>query len=124
VICEEARYDSVSILDSTDPDDDLDNDFASVSGGNAVVDIANQEPGRMTLHRCFLSELEAERKCAVWFQAFQYLRFSRTPDPLLDVTGGGSAQQTSPCKDAACLLDTGQLLRGIANAEACEGQPP
>jgi hypothetical protein len=54
VICEEAWYDSVSILDSTDSDDDLDNDFASVSGGNAVVAIANQEPGRMTLHRCFL----------------------------------------------------------------------
>jgi hypothetical protein len=34
VICEEAWYDSVSILDSADSeDDDLDNDFASVSGG-------------------------------------------------------------------------------------------
>ncbi|XP_052146114.1 uncharacterized protein LOC127765290 [Oryza glaberrima] len=33
VICEEAWYDSVSILDSADSeDDDLDNDFASVSG--------------------------------------------------------------------------------------------
>lgn len=77
VICEEAWYDSVSILESTDSDDDLDNDFASVSG-----------------------------------------------DPLPDVTGGGNAQQTSPCKDAACLLDTVQRLRSIANAEACEGDPP
>ncbi|KAF0915492.1 hypothetical protein E2562_036535 [Oryza meyeriana var. granulata] len=32
VICEEAWYDSVSILGSADSDDDLDNDFASVSG--------------------------------------------------------------------------------------------
>nr|CAB3493154.1 unnamed protein product [Digitaria exilis] len=76
VICEEAWYDSVSILESTDSDDDLDNDFASVSG-----------------------------------------------DPLPDVTGGANAQQASPCKDAACLLDTVQL-RSIANAEACEGEPP
>jgi len=77
VICEEAWYDSVSILESTDSDDDLDNDFASVSG-----------------------------------------------DPLPDVTGGANAQQASPCKDAACLLGTVQLLRSIANAEACEGEPP
>ncbi|CAL4944508.1 unnamed protein product [Urochloa decumbens] len=77
VICEEAWYDSVSILESTDSDDDLDNDFASVSG-----------------------------------------------DPLPDVTGGANAQQASPCKDAACLLDTVQLLRSIANAEACEGEHP
>ncbi|KAF8709839.1 hypothetical protein HU200_029552 [Digitaria exilis] len=77
VICEEAWYDSVSILESTDSDDDLDNDFASVSG-----------------------------------------------DPLPDVTGGANAQQASPCKDAACLLDTVQLLRSIANAEACKGEPP
>jgi len=39
VICEEAWYDSVSILESTDSDDDLDNDFASVSGGNGVIRI-------------------------------------------------------------------------------------
>ncbi|CAN6292601.1 unnamed protein product, partial [Urochloa humidicola] len=77
VICEEAWYDSFSILESTDSDDDLDNDFASVSG-----------------------------------------------DPLPDVTGGANAQQASPCKDAACLLDTVQLLRSIANAEACEGEHP
>lgn len=60
----------------------------------------------------------------MWFQAFQYLRFPCNPDPLPDVTGGGNAQQTSPCKDAACLLDTVQRLRSIANAEACEGDPP
>ncbi|CAL4919190.1 unnamed protein product [Urochloa decumbens] len=77
VICEEAWYDSVSILESTDSDDDLDNDFASVSG-----------------------------------------------DPLPDVTSGANAQQASPCKDAACLLDTVQLLRSIANAEACEAEQP
>lgn len=68
VVCEEAWYDSVSILESPDSDDDLDNDFASVSG-----------------------------------------------DPLPDVTGGSDAPQ---CKDAACFLDTMQLLRSIANAEA------
>ena len=39
MICEEAWYDSVSILESTDSDDDLDNDFASVSGGNGVIRI-------------------------------------------------------------------------------------
>ncbi|XP_066367103.1 uncharacterized protein [Miscanthus floridulus] len=70
VICEEAWYDSVSILESPDSDDDLDNDFVSVSG-----------------------------------------------DPLPDVTGGSNAPQ---CKDAACFLDTMQLLRSIANAEACD----
>lgn len=70
VICEEAWYDSVSILESPDSDDDLDNDFASVSG-----------------------------------------------DPIPDVTGGSNAPQ---CKDAACFLDTMQLLRSIANAEACD----
>jgi hypothetical protein len=37
VICEEAWYDSVSILESPDSDDDLDNDFASVSGGNVLL---------------------------------------------------------------------------------------
>jgi hypothetical protein len=42
VICDEAWYDSVSMLeDSADPDfdddDDLDNDYASVSGGNALA---------------------------------------------------------------------------------------
>ncbi|NP_001358693.1 uncharacterized protein LOC100275577 [Zea mays] len=68
VVCEEAWYDSVSILESPDSDDDLDNDFASVSG-----------------------------------------------DPLPDVTGGSDAPQ---CKEAACFLDTMQLLRSIANAEA------
>ncbi|TVU44893.1 hypothetical protein EJB05_04356, partial [Eragrostis curvula] len=76
VICEEAWYDSLSILE-TDSDDDLDNDFASVSG-----------------------------------------------DPLPDVTGSTNAPQASPCKDAACLLDTVHRLRSIANAEACEGDPP
>ena len=39
MICEEAWYDSVSILESPDSDDDLDNDFASVSGGNVLVQI-------------------------------------------------------------------------------------
>jgi hypothetical protein len=37
------------------------------------------------------------------------------PDPLPDVTGGSDAPQ---CKEAACFLDTMQLLRSIANAEA------
>jgi hypothetical protein len=37
VICEEAWYDSVSILESTDSEDDLENDFASVSGGNVLL---------------------------------------------------------------------------------------
>lgn len=70
VICEEAWYDSVSILEPTDSDDD--NDFASVSG-----------------------------------------------DPLPDVTAGTNAQQ-APQQDVACLLDTMQLLRSIANSEACD----
>ncbi|WVZ60637.1 hypothetical protein U9M48_010630 [Paspalum notatum var. saurae] len=70
VICEEAWYDSVSILESTDSDDDVDNDFASVSG-----------------------------------------------DPLPDVTGGANEPQR---KDAACFLDTMQLLRSIASAETCD----
>jgi hypothetical protein len=39
------------------------------------------------------------------------------PDPLPDVTGGSDAPQ---CKEAACFLDTMQLLRSIANAEACD----
>ncbi|KAL6636879.1 hypothetical protein ACP70R_024451 [Stipagrostis hirtigluma subsp. patula] len=77
VVCEEAWYDSVSILESTDSDDDLDNDFASVSG-----------------------------------------------DPLPDVTGGANVPQTPHCKDATCLSDTVQRLRGIANAEACQDDNP
>jgi len=43
--------------------------------------------------------------------------FPFNPDPLPDVTGGSNAPQ---CKDAACFLDTMQLLRSIANAEACD----
>ncbi|KAG8098243.1 hypothetical protein GUJ93_ZPchr0013g35399 [Zizania palustris] len=39
VVCEEAWYDSVSILDSDDSDDDLDNDFASISG-DPLPDVA------------------------------------------------------------------------------------
>ncbi|KQK13086.1 uncharacterized protein LOC100831685 [Brachypodium distachyon] len=88
VICEEAWYDSVSMLgesadydsdfDDDDEDDDPDNDFASVSG-----------------------------------------------DPLPDVVvPGGGGTNASPCKDAACLADTVQRLRSIANAEACQGDPP
>jgi hypothetical protein len=54
-----------------------------------------------------------------------HLRFAFDPDPLPGVTGGTIApQQGSPCKDTTCLLDTVHRLRSIANAEACEGDPP
>lgn len=46
--------------------------------------------------------------------------FRSNPDPLPDVTGGSNAPQAPQCKDAACFLDTMQLLRSIANAEACD----
>jgi len=83
VICDEAWYDSVSMLeDSADPesdfgdeDDDPDNDYASVSG-----------------------------------------------DPLPDVAGVTNG--SSPCTDAACLADTVRRLGNIADAEACQGDPP
>nr|BAJ95445.1 predicted protein [Hordeum vulgare subsp. vulgare] len=75
VICDEAWYDSVSMLGDSAGSDDDDNDFSSVSG-----------------------------------------------DPLPeDVAGGTSA---SPCKAAACLTDTVSRLRSIADAEACQGDPP
>jgi hypothetical protein len=107
VICEEAWYDSVSILESPDSDDDLDNDFASVSGGTAQVQI----PVVRTYSQTKKRELQ--------FQTLRYLRssFQSNPDPLPDVTGGSNAPH---CKDAACFLDTMQLLRSIANAEACD----
>jgi hypothetical protein len=65
-------------------------------------------------------------KCSVVSVFFSaHLTFAFNPDPLPDVTGGTNApQQGSPCKDATCLLDTVHRLRSIANAEACEGDPP
>ncbi|VAI36995.1 unnamed protein product [Triticum turgidum subsp. durum] len=75
VICDEAWYDSVSMLGDSAGSDDDDNDYSSVSG-----------------------------------------------DPLPEDAAGGTS--ASPCKDAACLADAVQRLRSIADAEACQGDPP
>ncbi|VAI22186.1 unnamed protein product [Triticum turgidum subsp. durum] len=75
VICDEAWYDSVSMLGDSAGSDDDDNDYSSVS-----------------------------------------------EDPLPDDVAGGTS--ASPCKDAACLADAVHRLRSIADAEACQGDPP
>jgi len=84
---------------------------------------ASQEPLTLQCTDICCSELKTgNAQCR--FRLFSTHVFSCNPDPLPDVTGGANAQQASPCKDAACLLGTVQLLRSIANAEACEGEPP
>uniref|UniRef100_N1R047 Protein ENHANCED DISEASE RESISTANCE 2 C-terminal domain-containing protein n=1 Tax=Aegilops tauschii TaxID=37682 RepID=N1R047_AEGTA len=105
VICDEAWYDSVSMLGDTAGSDDDDNDYSSVSGGMALVPIFP------ALH---CSKFQT--------RGAQMLPSLQNPDPLPeDVAGGTSA---SPCKDAACLADAVHRLRSIADAEACQGDPP
>ncbi|KAL6894029.1 hypothetical protein ACP4OV_008127 [Aristida adscensionis] len=126
VICEEAWYDSVSILESSpaDSDDDLDNDFASVSG-DPLPDVAGganaaQAPPCKDAASCTcLSDTVQRLRGIANAEACQDDNPDKSEDSNAAAAAAAAAVHSS-CKPEECSSSTPKAFQ---NAVSCSPRP-